>query len=214
MISMNKRAMIRLCKLGACALVLMLTAWMAWPAKASACACCAEPGVWYERTAPIDSYELSEINRLKFDALATTYMDAGGEDSIEGVSNVADAYTLSLSKGRGRWLLNFKDKAGRTGTLALTVPNALTNFGADIHDSPEGGETMLYKEWRLTGAVTGTGVFKKGSTPRTRYRLVFQGRGNNCTSAETFSNWTLQVFGPGASYSFYGKFKDPAPAKS
>lgn len=211
---MRERALIRLSKVGAGALALMLMAWLAWPVKALACACCAEPGVWYERTAPIETYELSEINRLRFDAVATTYMDAGGEDSIEGVSNVADAYALSLSKGRGRWVLSFKDKAGRTGTLALAVPGTLTNFGADIHDTQEGVETQLYKEWRLTGAVTGTGVFKKGSTPRTRYRLVFQGRGNICTSAETFDNWTLQVFGPGAAYSFYGKFKDPAAAKS
>jgi hypothetical protein len=213
---MSKRAMIRLCKLGACAFCLMLMAWMVWTVKASACACCAEAGTWFERTSRMESYQLDELNRLRFDATATTYMDAAGEDNIQGVSNPADAYNLSLAKQRGRWVLTFKDKAGRTGTLALTVPNTLTDFGTDIHDGQSGGAggPLLYKEWRLTGAVTGTGVFRKGNTPQTKYKLVLQGRGNNCTSAETFRNWTLQVFGPNAAYSFYGEFKDPAPMKS
>jgi hypothetical protein len=112
--------------------------------------------------------------------------------------------------------LNFKDKAGRTGTLSFTLPASIVQFAADIQDGQEsaGGGPLLYKEWRLTGPVTGTGVFKKGSTPQTKFRLVLQGRGNSCTSAEMFDNWKLQVFGPRASYQFYGKFKEPVPAKN
>lgn len=197
---------------------LMLLGLLLWPAAraASACACCSEPGVWYERTDPLSEYERTEIDRLRFAAAASTYMTAAGEDMLEGVSNPAEEYTFSLTKRQRRWVLNFKDKAGRAGTLSFTLPASIVQFAADIDDGQQsgGGGPLLYKEWRLTGPVTGTGVFRKGSTPQTKFRLVLQGRGNNCTSAEMFQNWKLQIFGPRTSYQFYGKFKEPIPAKN
>jgi hypothetical protein len=33
-------------------------------------------------------------------------------------------------------------------------------------------------------------------------------------AAEDFKNWTLQIFGPRASYTFYGSLKEPASPKS
>lgn len=212
------KASTRLLKFCFGAVVLMVLALLLWPAArvANACACCSEPGVWYERTDPLSEYETSEIDRLRFEAVAKTYMTDAGEDMVEGVSNPAEEYTFSLTKRQRRWALNFKDKAGRTGTLSFTLPASIVQFAADIQDGQEsaGGGPLLYKEWRLTGPVTGTGVFKKGSTPQTKFRLVLQGRGNSCTSAEMFDNWKLQVFGPRASYQFYGKFKEPVPAKN
>lgn len=196
-------------------LALVLVPALLWPARVNACACCSEPGVWYERTDAISSYELSEINRLRFDAVAHTYMTEG-EDTIKGIRNPADEYALSFSQRGRRWELKFKDKAGRTGTLTFSVPASLVEFAADIHDAQEssGGGPLLYKEWRLTGSLSGTGIFTGGNTSQTKFRLILQGRGNNCTSAETFNNWKLQVFGPRAAYQFYGSFKDPAPMKS
>ena len=217
----NKKALTGLLKLCAGAAALMLlSAMLLWPAArataTAACACCSEPGVWYERTDRIDEYETSEIDRLRFDAVAHTYMTDAGEDMLEGFSNPAEEYALALVKRQRRWTLNFKDKEGRTGTLSFTLPASIVDFAADINDGQQsgGGGPLLYKEWRLSGPVTGTGVFKKGSTPQTKFRLVFQGRGNSCTSAEVFDNWKLQIFGPRASYQFYGKFKDPTPAKN
>jgi hypothetical protein len=211
----NEKALARLLKFSYSLMALTLVALLLWPARVNACACCSEPGVWYEKTDRLDSYESGEINRLRFDALASTYMTEAGEDGLDGISNPAEEYSLALTKRQGRWELKFRDKQGHTGTLTLTVPNTMTEFQADIHDGQEspGGGPLLYKEWRLTGTVIGTGVFGKGSTPQTKYRLVFQGRGNSCTSAEMFEHWTLQIFGPRASYSFYGKFKEPAPPK-
>lgn len=197
-------------------LALVLASVLLWPVRVNACACCSEPGVWYERTDPISSYELSEINRLRFDAVAHTYMTEAGDDNIKGIRNPAEEYALSFSKRGRRWELKFKDKEGHTGTLTFSVPATLVEFAADINDEQEssGGGPMLYKEWRLTGALTGTGIFTGGSTSQTKFRLVLQGRGNNCTSAETFDGWKLQVFGPRAAYQFYGSFKDPVPMKS
>ncbi|HEX8494259.1 MAG TPA: hypothetical protein VF658_15530 [Pyrinomonadaceae bacterium] len=217
---MNVKASNRLLKVCAGAVVLvLLSVLLLWPAENAdanaACACCSEPGVWYERTDRIDEYEMTEINRLRFDAVANTYMTDAGEDMLEGVSNPAEEYAFSLTKRQRRWALNFKDKAGRTGTLSFTLPASIVEFAADINDGQQsgGGGPLLYKEWRLSGPVTGTGVFKKGNSPQTKFRLVFQGRGNSCTSAEVFDNWKLQIFGPRASYQFYGKFKEPTPAK-
>lgn len=192
--------------------LISLMASLLWPARALACACCAEPGTWYERTDRIDEYQWTEFNRLRFDAVANVYSEAG-EDAVKGIQNPADEYTLTLSKQARRWDLRYRDKQGRTGTLTLTIPATAVQFGVDMHDT-QGGETQLYKEVRLTGALTGTGIFKGGSTPQTKFRLILQGRGNNCMAAEDFKNWTLQIFGPRASYTFYGSLKEPAPPKS
>lgn len=219
---MNVKVSTYLIKVCAVAVVLMLLSVLVlWPsarAAAIACACCSEPGVWYERTDRISEYEITEIDRLRFDAGAAIYMtDGGGEDMVRGISNpvLYEEYALTLTKRQRRWTLSFKDKAGRTGALSFTIPNSIVEFAADINDGEQsgGGGPLLYKEWRLTGPVTGTGVFKKGSTPQTKFRLVLQGRGNSCTSAEMFDGWRLQIFGPRASYQFYGKFTDPTPAK-
>jgi hypothetical protein len=214
---MRKSALIRMSRFVQVASAVVLLTLLAWPVSVNACACCSEPGLWYETTERMQSYQWAEIEKIKFGGPANLYMNAAGEDGIVGVSNPAEEYSLTLAQqGRTRWELRFKDKAGRAGTLALTVPNTITVFEADIHDgqTSAGGGPLLYKEWRLTGAAVGTGVFRKGSTAQTKYRLVFQGRGNACTSAEMFDNWKLQIFGPRASYSFYGKLKQLASAKS
>jgi hypothetical protein len=211
LLMMNERSLAHLFSLSYGVLALALVALLFWPERtASACACCAEPGTWFERTDRIEDYEREEIERLRFDAAAATFMTEAGEDAIKGLSNPADNYTLTLAKRRGRWDLRFRDEKGRTGTLTLTLPATITEFGVDLHDKPEGegGETTLYKELRLTGALTGNGIFKSGSTAQMKYRLIFQGRGNNCPSADDFTHWQLQVFGPRASYSFYGKLKN------
>lgn len=212
---MRERALIRMSKFVQVGLATVLAALLVWPVSVKACACCSEPGLWYEETGRMESYQWSQIEQIKFTGAANMYMSAAGEDGVVGVSNPTDEYSLTFSQNRTRWELRFKDKAGRTGTLALTIPNSITVFEADIHDgqTSAGGGPLLYKEWRLTGAVAGTGVFKKGSTAQTKYRLIFQGRGNACTSYEMFDNWKLQIFGPRASYALYGKLKQVASAK-
>jgi hypothetical protein len=42
-------------------------------------------------------------------------------------------------------------------------------------------------------------------------RLVLQGRGNVCTSAERFSSWMFVVSGPKARHMLYGSLATPAP---
>jgi hypothetical protein len=194
-------------------LFILLSFMTALPAAASfACACCAESGDWYERVAKVQDYESAELGRLKFNGAATLYTAAGEmEDYTKGLSVNYTSFNLSsLINPRRSITLKFKGEKGEMGSLVLSLPKVVTAFGADMHDMPEGSAgPILYKEWRFDGLASGSGIFKKGMTPGTRYRLILQGRGNNCLSAEDFKNWRLQVTGPRASYAFYGALADP-----
>ncbi|BAZ11200.1 hypothetical protein NIES4071_30260 [Calothrix sp. NIES-4071] len=102
----------------------------------------------------------------------------------------------------------FKDEKGKTGTLSLTIPANLVSFKTDLYENRgSSNQVILYKELRLEGKVAGNGIFAKGITPDTKFRLVLQGRGGNCMSAEDFKTWNLQVFGSRANFSFYSSFK-------
>ena len=66
---------------------------------------------------------------------------------------------------------------------------------------------ILYKEWRLSGDVKGTGLFERGLTDGGKFKLILQGRGNACDNASDFKHWVLQIEGPQADYAFYGDTK-------
>lgn len=105
--------------------------------------------------------------------------------------------------------LTLKGERGETGSLVLFLPRSATSFGADMHDYPEGSAgPILYKEWRFQGLAGGSGIFKKGIIPGTKFHLILQGRGNNCLSSTDFKNWRLEIEGPRASYAFYGSLRD------
>ncbi len=178
------------------------------PSRALACACCVEPGEWYESSASVDASELAELGLLKFSPAATTYMTVQGEEGITGITPVSENYTLAVTQTRRRWTFAFRDDNRASGTLTFTVPPTAESFGADLHDpSITDAGPKLYKEWRFAGRVSGgTGIFKAGITPNTKFRLILQGRGNNCRSAADFRNWILQINGPRAAYAFYGTF--------
>lgn len=181
------------------------------PARSSFfCACCVPEGTWYERSARMGEYESSQIARLKFSAKAETYMTEAGAEMVKGVAPpVGSDYALAASRKGRRWELSFKDDQGRAGTLALEATPVAVSFGADTHEAGGNG-AVLYKEMRLKGRVaSGTGIFQKGVTATTAFRLILQGRGNGCLNAEDFSHWTLQISGPKASYSFHGSFAKP-----
>jgi hypothetical protein len=113
------------------------------------------------------------------------------------------------------WKLTFRN-GEESGTLNLPLPVKMLRLAADIHDGwtkPGYPEPVLYKEWRFEGEVNGTGFFKAGIVARTKYFLVFQGRGNSCDGAEDFTHWQLKITGKKADYSFYGELGAPVPEK-
>jgi hypothetical protein len=202
----------RSCGAGLIILLILVTV-LFWPVKADfnltadkplACACCAEEGEWYERSERITSAQLYQLQRVRFSQTANTYQSPADDDELSTI------YALTQTRSGRHWDLRFRDEGGKTGTLSFTLPATATLYGADMQDSPPGGlGPALYKEWRLTGTARVTGVLKKGLAGPARFRLILQGRGNNCGEAEDYKKWILQVSGARRSYSFYGSLNNP-----
>lgn len=176
------------------------------PVSALACACCAEKGFYSISYNAMTSYERDEMKKLRFDATANLYTDAAGDDGIKGITNIADSYDLV-----GRFLnpglsLTFKTGSS-TGVLSLPMPAKMLRYKVDTHSNEGEGDPILYKEWRLEGNTSGTGIFKSGIIAPTKYFLVLQGRGNVCDNASDFTHWRLEITGRKASYAFFGKLQ-------
>jgi hypothetical protein len=186
------------------------------PCHVWACACCAHPGEYQIEFVKPDEFKLGELKRIRFGTKADLWTgEAEAEDAAKGLTHPADTYSLSGSLVGNVWKLTFRN-GEKAGTLDLPLPAKMLRYAADIHDGrtkPGYPEPILYKEWRFEGAVNGTGVFKDGITARTKYLLVFQGRGNSCDGAEDFTHWQLKIAGKKADYSFYGELGTPVPEK-
>jgi hypothetical protein len=199
-------------RLGLCALTfalfLFLPAWL--PQETSACACCSNDGQWFEYKKRLDSVDLEELNGAKFAAKSRLY-ETDAED--EGVVLTSSDFTLKLSRQPSRWTMALQGAEGEKGSLILTLPPTVTYFGSDPRDGKASvAGPLLYKEVRMEGRISGTGVFAKSLRPDSRYRLVLQGRGNVCMLAEDFNNWILQVYGRQVRFGFYGSF-DKKPTR-
>jgi hypothetical protein len=162
---------------------------LVWAGEALACACCGEPGTWYEDTSPLGSIEREAFAHLRF---TTARPVPGPEEVIQPLPIKA-----TLTRTAWRWQL------GSKATLTFHLPRVARTLVADIHDGKTagGGGPLLYRELRLQGTLTATGALHG-----TRYRLVLQGRGNNCLNAGDLRAWHLDVTG-GARYSLYGTFR-------
>jgi hypothetical protein len=177
------------------------------PIKSPACACCAEKGTYSISVQKPDNYILGELQKLKI-GTTNLYSDAGYPDTIKGIRPLGDTFTASCQLKNKMWKFDFKDDKNKSGMLNLPLPLTYVDYRVDLQDSEEVPDAILYREFRFKWKVGGgTGVFQKGITPLTDYFLVLQGRGNNCTSAETFTHWRLEITGKKASYSFFGKLK-------
>lgn len=194
-------------------IVAALFALLLWPVKAgvaaqpggtvAACACCADDGEWYERTERLESFHLSELERLRFAATASR-MESPSDDG-----KFSSTFSLSHRRSGRRWELTFRDEQGKTGTLSFTLPPSAVIFGTDLREYPPGSAgPILYKEWRFSGVARATGIFKSGAGA-SRFRLILQGRGNNCMAMEDFKHWSLQLSGGRDAHAFYGTLDSP-----
>jgi hypothetical protein len=184
------------------------------PSRVWACACCAHPGEYQIDYKKPDAYQLSLMKRMRLGTTAYLFLTEA-EESGKGLAHLAESYSLSGSLIGNVWKLTFRN-GDESGTLNLALPAKMLRYAADIHDGrtkPGYPEPVLYKEWRFEGEVNGTGFFKAGITARTKYFLVFQGRGNSCDGAEDFTHWQLKIAGKKADYAFYGELGAPVPDK-
>jgi len=188
--------------------VVVLGFTLAFPTAAIACACCAEPGYRVDDERKIAPADKAELERIRFAKAAQLYHDQS-EEPVKGLRDPSLAYELLVSSKGSRWTLTFRGENGKSGTLTFVLPRKLHRFYVDRRTgSPDLG-TPLYKEWRLSAPVSGTGIFKQGMGKRSTIQLVFQGMGNRCHDAEMFTHWTLVVKGPAADYSLYGALAKP-----
>jgi hypothetical protein len=181
------------------------------PGRALACACCSNTGdyrIGFDRPS---EYERSLLEDVRFGGTAHLFLtEADMEESAKGLAHRAESYALKGSLVGGVWRLEFRD-GNKTGTLSLPLPAKMLSYKADTRDgqTSSGGGPLLYKEWRFEGQVSGTGLFRAGTTAPAKYFLVLQGRGNGCDNSEDFKHWRLQVTGRNAEYSFYGELAAP-----
>ena len=173
-----------------------------------ACACCTNQGQRYVGVAKLDSTLREEIGRLRFIAEAELYVGERDTADVKGIANPSDKYELHVSQEPSRWVFAFSDKAGRKGTLTLAIPATVSIFSVDPRLDEREGTTgpSLFKEWKLTSSASGTGIFLPGVGSGQRITFIVQGHGNNCTSPDMATHWTLMVHGPKAQYHFFGKF--------
>jgi hypothetical protein len=203
---------------------------------AQACACCANQGQRHVGVGKLEGGLREEIGRLRFLAEAELYTGEAEPADVKGIATPSSHYELHVAQEDSRWTFAFhdkggrdktgrdkggrdkggrdktgRDKAGRSGTLILAIPDTVAIFAVDPrNDEREGGTgPALYKEWRLTSAAAGSGIFAPGMGRGQRLTLVLHAHGNNCTSADMASHWTLMVHGPRAAYHLFGKIVQP-----
>lgn len=182
--------------------VLVLSFWR----DALACACCTNIGQRNVGISRLDSYKFGEIGKLQFANEATLFTGEAETSDTRGIETPAPRYNLTANWQDNRLTFSFRDQAGRTGTLTLPRPTTVSVFEVDPRtQTAEGGSgPVLYKEWKLTGKPTGTGIFSGGIGAGQLLSLILQGRGNSCTTAADFTHWTLAMLGPKATYMFFG----------
>lgn len=181
-------------------------------APAAACACCSEPGERVESVTKLAAHERSELERVRFGETARLYTTAAGTAGVKGITDATDTYALTQTRAGDRWTFTLKDAKGRTGTLAFTLPSQVESFFVDTQQGKASGEPVLYKEWRLSAPLSATGIFAPAAASGSpTVRLVLQGQGNSCTSADQFTAFSIVVTGPSASFTLFGRLAAPAP---
>ncbi len=177
------------------------------PVRVFACACCAEPGDYYEDESDFSGHMLSEVEKIGL-ATATLHTDAGFPESIKGFEPLGESFSIDgFLKGQ-TWVFELTDAASKKSVLILWRPQRIVEFGVDQNPVEEDRSVTLYKELRIKYRVqSATGFLKDSIDAETTFNLVLQGRGNRCLNASDFSTYILQINGNKADYSFFGKLK-------
>jgi hypothetical protein len=177
-----------------------------------ACACCTGVAQRKVEVQKIDETIAAELAKVRFKKEAKLALGEAYDEAIVGLDDPSEDFTLEVARRKDRITFALRDEKGRAGTLSLLAPRSVSVFEVDPRD--ETGETgygpRLYKEWKLTTAIVGDGIFRDSAGGKRRITLMLHGRGSACTTAEDFRHWTLLVHGAGTqSYTFYGELDTP-----
>lgn len=174
------------------------------------CACCAERGTYSLSVKKPDAYEIGELKRIQIQT-TELYTDAGYPETIKGIKPLGETFIANCVLQNKLWKFEIIDEKNQSGILSFPLSATMVDYKVDYNENDEkASNATLYKEWRFKAKVSNTtGIFQFGIKPTTEYFLVLQGRGNNCTQAEDFTHWRLEIFGKNAGYAFFGKLKQP-----
>lgn len=171
---------------------------------ALACACCSSRGSRYvaiERTSEPRLREIATMTFAEDAALAT-----GEADAPDAFRTFGTKFELAVARTDTEMVFTFRSEAGEVATLTLAIPDTISIFEVDPRSGvpDEGLGPLLYKEWQLTGAAAGSGVFATFVGPGQKLSLILHGRGHGCTEAGHFTDWTLLIEGPAGRLQVYG----------
>jgi hypothetical protein len=165
-----------------------------------------------ESSQPVTPHVVTTLEQLRFSSVARLYLNAAGFDVVQGLAEPSDQFSAAESLSRGVLTLDLRTKSGKTGTISFPLPSTIDEFAVDPSPGSGNAEPVLYKEWRLVARASTTGIFAGASAKGApQARLILHGKGNGCTDAAQFSSWTLQISGPGAQFTLFGKLGAPAP---
>ena len=189
-----------------CGAALMLTGM----SGALACACCTNTAWRYVEIEKFEGAKADEIAQVTFARDAKLRLGEGDE-GFKGVTDPEENYKLSVARQKDRMVFALRDAKGRAGALTLVLPKTISIFEVDPRDSKDVGYgPPLYKEWKLNANAVGDGIFRATTGGNQKMTLVLHGRGIGCTDASHFSHWTLLVYGPVDTYTFYGALNSRA----
>jgi len=175
--------------------------------SAWACACCTNLGQRNVGVEKLNAYKIGVLEELRFTTTAKLFTGEAEPSDTKGISSPASSYELKAGWLKDQLTFTFRDETGKSGTLSLRRPDAVSIFAVDprIQDEEGSQGPALYKEWKFTSKPTGSGIFNVGLGANQLLTVIFQGRSNSCTSADDFSHWTLVMQGRKANYMFFGR---------
>ena len=176
--------------------------------EAQACACCTEQGQRHVGSEAFDEFRRAEVERVNFAPSAKAF--GAGMEPDPGATALAESYEMTTAWNGDFLVFILSSPDGGKGSISLKRPAKIGVFEVDPRDTADAGMgPVLYKEWKLTGAVEATGAFAAASGEDQTATLILQGRGNSCGSAEDFKAWTLVVEGPKARFTLFGELTPP-----
>lgn len=176
------------------------------------CACCGEKDQYIVSQDEVTDYQKEYLfAKLNFEkTVGHCYVmteDITGLGKGDNSAVYASFNSVDAQYKKNNWVFSFGTKDGKKGSLILPLPDSVRASHIDIHEPQQKGEIVLYKDLIFKNeVVAGTGIFSAGFSKPVFYKMVIQGRGNNCDNPEDFKHWRLDIEGENARYSFCGTF--------
>ena len=166
---------------------------------AYACACCAEPGARFFYELEMVPGDIEELARLRQAGPARLYMDACGDECVQGISEISERYAADFSITNGVLRITVAEPVG---TIRMVLPDHFTQLGVDTDPLGPGYQRILYNEFTYQGQVSADGIF--AGADQAKAELVLAGNANMCWSVGNYSHWILQVRDAGVDFQLFG----------